>query len=70
MTILTHTFTTSSMLRSCEYDTESKELIVTFNGGRTYVYEDVDKGIYDGLTAAESPGKYFNAVKGDLRIKK
>ena len=66
MTILHHNFTNSTMISDAEYDSESKELIVTFNGGKTYIYVDVSKSIYDGLINAESAGKYFNVVKRDL----
>jgi hypothetical protein len=54
------------MLSSCGYDTETKELTVTFNGGKTYIYVNENKSIYDGLINAESAGKYFNVVKSDL----
>lgn len=59
----------SSMLSACEYDDETKELIVTFSNGKDYTYEDVDKGTYDNLINATSAGKYFNSVKNSLKIK-
>ena len=59
----------SSMLSSCEYDEENKELTVTFTNGKDYVYEDVSKNIYDSLITAESAGKYFNSIKSNLKIK-
>jgi len=59
----------SAMLKSAEYDDETKELTVTFTNGKPYVYEDVDKSIYDSLITAESAGKYFNSIKKDLKIK-
>lgn len=60
----------STMLSACSYDDENKELTVTFSNGRDYVYEDVDKSIYDSLTTAESAGRYFNSIKAGLSIKK
>ena len=62
-------FMQSSMLSACEYDDETKELIVTFSNGKDYTYEDVDKGTYDNLINATSAGKYFNSVKNYLKIK-
>ena len=62
-------FMQSSMLLSCEYDEENKELTVTFTNGKDYVYEDVSKDIYDSLITAESVGKYFNSIKSNLKIK-
>lgn len=60
----------STMLSDCSYDDETRELTVTFSGGKTYVYEDVEKSTYDTLTNAESAGKYFNSIKGQLTVKK
>lgn len=62
-------FIQSSMLSSAEYDTEDKELTVTFTGGKKYQYVDVDKSIYDDLASAPSAGKYFNSIKKDLTQK-
>lgn len=63
-------FMQSSMLSGCSYDDEKKELTVTFSNSKNYVYEDVDKSIYDALISAESAGKYFNSVKAYLKVKK
>lgn len=68
MTILQHSFD-SAMLSSAEYDTETKELTVTFNGGKSYVYVDVDRSTYIGLIEAPSAGKYFNSIKAGLKQK-
>lgn len=62
-------FENSSMLSDCSYDDDAKELTVTFSNGRSYVYEDVDKSIYDALTNAKSAGQYFNSVKAHLKVK-
>lgn len=67
--IHSHTFEKSSMLRDCSYDDNTSELTVTFHNGRSYTYEDVGELTYDGLIEAESPGKYFNAIKSSLTIK-
>lgn len=63
-------FMQSSMLSACEFDDETKELTVTFANGKDYVYEDVDMATYDNLINATSAGKYFNSIKGTLKIKK
>lgn len=63
-------FMQSSMLSGCSYDDKTKELTVTFSNSKNYVYEDVDKSIYDALISADSAGKYFNSVKAQLKVKK
>jgi len=49
----------SSNLASAEYDPETREMIVTFRGGRSYAYSDIDQATYDDLLTASSPGSYF-----------
>jgi hypothetical protein len=67
--ILNYQFTNSSMLHACSYDTEEKELTVTFMNGRDYTYKDVEKNIYEELIGAASPGKYFSSIKAGLEQK-
>ncbi len=69
MTIKRHEFKDSSMLSSCEYNTDEKELSVQFVGGRIYTYVDVPEECYDGLITAKSAGKYFNSIKAELKMK-
>jgi hypothetical protein len=59
-------FPNSSMIQSCSYDNETKELTVTFKNGKDYVYVDVDKSIFDAMEATTSVGRYFNSVKQSL----
>lgn len=68
--IMNFQFVTSSMLSSVSYDTETNEMTVTFNNGRSYIYEDVDRIIYESLISAKSAGAYFNSIKKDLKVKK
>lgn len=68
MTKLNHSFE-SAMLSTCDYDTEAKELTVTFNNGKAYTYVDVPKSMYDGLIDAQSAGKYFGSIKNGLKQK-
>lgn len=51
----------STAILSATYDDENEELSVTFSNGRTYDYHDVPRDIFDGLTAAGSPGGYWHA---------
>jgi hypothetical protein len=50
----------SSSLSHCDYDDETKEMHITFASGGRHKFKNVDKEVYDGLTKAESPGKYFH----------
>ncbi len=49
----------SSNIKSSEYDTESKELVVEFNNGAKYKYDNVPHQVYTKLRLAESQGKFF-----------
>lgn len=51
----------SSNLKKTEYDTTTKLLIVTFNNGMKYQYEDVPHQIYTKFRMSESQGKFFNS---------
>ena len=64
--MLNHEFIESTMLASCEFDPETKELMVEFKGGKKYYYADVPIEIYADLITAKSPGRYFNSIKKDL----
>lgn len=62
-------FLDSSMLIGCSYDSETKELTVTFRNGKDYVYVDVDKSIFDAMQSTTSVGRYFNSIKAGLKQK-
>jgi len=64
--MLSHEFVESTMLASCEYDPDTKELMVEFKGGKKYYYVDVDPVIYADLITAKSAGKFFNFIKKEL----
>jgi len=51
----------SSNIKKTEYDTESKLLVVEFNNGMQYTYEEVPHQIYTKFRLSESQGKYFNS---------
>jgi hypothetical protein len=51
----------SSNIRRTEFDTESKELVVEFNNGHRYLYENVPHQLYTQFRMSESQGKFFNS---------
>ena len=51
----------SSNLRSIGYDSDNKLLEVEFRSRAVYVYEDVPDWAVEGLMAARSKGRYFEA---------
>ena len=67
--IISHIFEKSAMLASADYDTEEKEMSVTFQNGRTYTYVDVEKSTYEELIGSSSAGKHFNSIKAGLKQK-
>ena len=51
----------SSNIRKTEFDTETKELVVEFNNGIKYSYENVTHQVYTQFRMSESQGKFFNS---------
>jgi hypothetical protein len=49
----------SSNIKKTEYDTETKKLVVEFNNGFKYEYEDVPHQSYTKFRMSESQGKFF-----------
>lgn len=55
----------SSSLHAAAYDADTRDLDLTFSNGRTYTLRNVPPDVADGLSAASSPGSYFNSnLKG------
>ena len=50
----------SSNIKKTVYDTETKKLVVEFNNGFKYEYDDVPHQTYTKFRLSESQGKYFN----------
>ena len=50
----------SSIVKKTEYDTETKKLVVEFNNGHKYEYDEVPHQVYTQFRMAESQGKYFS----------
>ena len=51
----------SSNLAKTEYDTETKNLIVEFNNGVRYEYQEVPHQLYTQFRISESQGKFFSS---------
>ena len=49
----------SSNIKSAEYDTETKDLVVEFNNGAKYKYNNVPHQVYTKFSLSESQGKFF-----------
>ena len=49
----------SSNIKRTEYDTETKKLVVEFNNGFKYEYENVPHQVYTKFRMSESQGKFF-----------
>jgi hypothetical protein len=49
----------SSNIKSTVYDTETKDLVVEFNNGAKYQYDNVPHQVYTKFRLAESQGKFF-----------
>ena len=49
----------SSNIVRTEYDTETKDLVVEFNNGIKYKYDDVPHQVYTKFRMSESQGKFF-----------
>ena len=49
----------SSNIKHTEYDTETKKLVVEFNNGFKYEYDDIPHQTYTKFRMSESQGKFF-----------
>ncbi len=60
----------SSNIRESEYDFNSKELNLTFSGGKQYKYINVDEDSYRQFSTAESVGREFiKIIKNKFEFK-
>ena len=61
----------SSNLKSTQYDTESKKLVVEFKNGIKYEYDEVPHNSFAQLRLSESQGKFFNtSIAKSFKYKK
>jgi len=51
----------SSNLRKTTYDTVTKKLVVEFNNGSQYEYDEVPHQLYTQFRMSESQGKFFSS---------
>ena len=51
----------SSNLKKTEYDTQTKKMLVEFNNGLKYEYDEVPHQIYTRFRMSESQGKFFTS---------
>jgi hypothetical protein len=51
----------SSNIKKTEYDTETKNLLVTFNNGALYEYMEIPHQLYTQFRMSESQGKFFSS---------
>jgi hypothetical protein len=49
----------SSNLKTTDYNTEDKKLMVEFNNGAKYEYEEVPHSLYTQFRMSESQGSFF-----------
>lgn len=56
---------TSSELHAVKYDDKASILEIHFQNGRVYRYANVPDSIYKEFMAAESKGRFFNALIRD-----
>jgi hypothetical protein len=50
----------SSMIRFLSYDARERALQIIFTSGKTYIYLDVPRKVYDAFLKADSKGEFFN----------
>ena len=61
----------SSNIKKTEYDTETKKLLVTFNNGALYEYDEVPHQLYTQFRMSESQGKFFSTkISKNYKYKK
>jgi hypothetical protein len=58
----------SAVIRSFSYDDVRKELLIHFQSGRQYVYQEVPEETYRAMKRAFAKGEFFNAeIRGRFR---
>jgi hypothetical protein len=53
-------FVDSSNLEAIGYSDDDQTLWVQFKGGRTYIYDEVPRYVFEDLQAAPSKGSFLN----------
>lgn len=61
----------SSNIKFTQYDTSTKKLLVEFNNGLKYEYDEVPHQLYTQFRMSESQGKFFNSkIAKNFKYKK
>jgi len=61
----------SSNIKFTQYDTSTKKLLVEFNSGLKYEYDDVPHQLYTQFRMSESQGKFFSGkIAKNFKYKK
>jgi lysyl-tRNA synthetase class 2 len=50
----------STVIRWFSYRADQRQLDITFQSGRRYVYDDVPADVYESMRKAFSKGEFFN----------
>jgi hypothetical protein len=50
----------SSVISSFEYSADSQELLIVFQSGRRYTYQDVPAETFAAMQSSLSKGEFFN----------
>jgi len=50
----------STVIRSYKYDPKCNQLVVVFQSGRRYVYEEVPSAVFESMKRAFSKGEFLN----------
>lgn len=61
----------SSNLKNAVYDTETKDLTITFNNDTIYMYQDVPWELFTKFRMSDSQGKFFSQnISRNFKYKK
>lgn len=57
---------TSTAIRAIEHNPDNNEMLVTFQSGQRYRYDNVDRKTAEAFAQADSKGRFFNQRLGGL----
>lgn len=60
----------STNVNLAEYDSDTKELFITFKGNRRYLYKNISQYFWDNLTASTSFGHAVNTLLKDVKYER